>query len=127
MLTQNRAALAALTSLIILQGVMLVALFAKSAPHPPNAIPFFAIAPFLAVSLATAASSIIMNPATKTGGWLAVFSAIFALLSFGPHKFFDAQFPLIWPAVICGQISALLIFYQLAPGLIRYNKHGESS
>ncbi len=112
MTPQNRAMLAALTSLIILQTVMLVALFAKSSPHPPSAIPLFAIAPFLGVSLAVAVSSIVMNPASRTGVSLAVTSAIFALLSFGPHKYFDAQFPLIWPAVIGGQIAALVIFYQ---------------
>ena len=110
--TQNKAALAAIACLIILQSVMLVALFAKSSPHPPNAIPFFAIAPFLGVSLAVAASSIIMNTAGRTGASLAVLSAILALLSFGPHKYIDTQFPLIWPAVIAGQVAALVIFYQ---------------
>lgn len=32
-----------------------------------------------------------------------------ALISFGPQKYFDAQFGLIWPAVILGQLAALVI------------------
>ena len=53
-----------------------------------------------------------MAPTGRTGASLAVLSAIFALLSFGPHKYFEAQFALIWPAVVGGQIAALVIFYQ---------------
>ena len=122
---QNRALVAALSSLIILQLVMLVALFAKSAPHPPSTIPFFAIGPFLGASLAMATSSIIMAPAGRTGASLAVLSAIFALLSFGPHKYFDAQFALIWPAVVGGQIAAIVIFYQAMRQFKAPSKSGE--
>jgi hypothetical protein len=32
-----------------------------------------------------------------------------ALLSFGPQKYFDAQFHLIWPAVIAGQAASAAV------------------
>ena len=32
-----------------------------------------------------------------------------ALLSYGPQKYLDAQFALIWPAVITGQIAAVAL------------------
>jgi hypothetical protein len=32
-----------------------------------------------------------------------------ALVSFGPQKYLDAQFGLIWPAVVLGQVAAITI------------------
>lgn len=40
-------------------------------------------------------------------------AALMALVSFGPQKYFDAQFDLIYPAVILGQIAALVIFLKV--------------
>ena len=63
--------------------------------------------------------------AAKRTDWLRrlpVLAALGALLSFGPQKYFDAQFHLIWPAVIAGQVaSAAAIYCALRP--VRNNKH----
>lgn len=107
---KERSTNAALASLIILQTVMLAALYAKTVPHPPAMTPFFGIAPFLAMSLSAAVSAIIVGPThTATGKILAIGAALLGLVSFGPQKYFDAQFALIWPAVICGQIAVLAV------------------
>ena len=105
---------AALATLIILQLLMLTALYTQTAPHPPLAVAPFAIAPFLAVSLAACASALILGPATRAGSVLSVLAALLALISFGPQKYFDAQFPLIWPAVVTGQFAAAVIMVQTA-------------
>lgn len=117
-LANERPATAALATLTILQVVMLTALYAKTAPHPPAATPGFGIAPFLAMSLSAAAAAWILGPAqTKAGRVLAVVAGLLALVSFGPQKYFDAQLPLIWPAVITGQIAVLaLLGMVLRPG-----------
>jgi len=105
-----RHANAALAALIILQLTMLGALFAQSAPHPPATIPLFGIAPFLATALSAAAAAIIIGPLeTAAGRVLSVLAALMALLSYGPQKYLDAQFALIWPAVIAGQIAAVAV------------------
>jgi len=105
-----RHANAALAALIILQLTMLGALFAQSAPHPPATIPLFGIAPFLAAALSAAAAAIIIGPLeTAAGRVLSVLAALLALLSYGPQKYLDAQFALIWPAVIAGQIAAVAV------------------
>ena len=112
---------AALVSLIILQIIMLLALSADVAPHPPAQIPLFGIAPFLAVAITLAVSAIIMGPLySRAGQILAVLATFAALLSFGPQKYVDAQFPLIWPAVVSGQIAALVVLIQI--GQIRFAK-----
>jgi hypothetical protein len=110
----ERPTFAALTTLIILQLVMLSALFTQSTPHPPDAIILFAIAPYLSVSLSAAASAIIFGPSSTTPGRiLSICAALLALLSFGPQKYFDPQLPLIWPAIITAQIAAAVIFLQV--------------
>ncbi|MCV6586065.1 MAG: hypothetical protein OIF47_11070 [Marinibacterium sp.] len=110
-MTQNtRQTTAALATLIVLQLIMLSALYAGIRPHPPVATPLFGIAPFLGASVAIALSAIIVEPlGTRTGRTLSSVAAIMALVSFGPQKYFDAQFGLIYPAVILGQIAALVI------------------
>ena len=105
-----RHANAALAALIILQLTMLGALFAQSVPHPPATIPLFGIAPFLAAALSAAAAAITIGPLdTASGRVLSVLAALMALRSYGPQKFLDAQFALIWPAVITGQIAAVAV------------------
>lgn len=107
----DKPAKAALATLIILQTVMLAALFAQSVPHPPATILIFAIAPYLAMSLATAACALILGPLTnRTGQSFTVGATLLSLISFGPHKWFDPQLPLIWPAVIMGQLAAITLF-----------------
>lgn len=110
-MSESRTISAALSVLIILQLVMLGSLYAAVAPHPPATIPFFAMAPFLAVALGTAAAALIVSPlASRTGRALSLLAAAMALLSFGPQKYLDPQFPLIWPAVLTAQIAVIAVF-----------------
>lgn len=107
----ERHASAALVALIMLQLIMLSALYAGIKPHPPVATPLFGIAPFLGASVSIALSALIVQPlASATGRALSVLAGLMALVSFGPQKYFDSQFGLIWPAVILGQIAAVVIF-----------------
>lgn len=107
----GRNASAALVTLIALQMIMLSALYAGVEPHPPVATPLFGIAPFLGASVSVALSALILQPlSSPMGRSLSVLAAVMALVSFGPQKYFDAQFALIWPAVIAGQIAAVGIF-----------------
>lgn len=110
-MSESRSISAALSVLIILQLVMLGALYAQVPPHPPATIPLFAIAPFLAVALATAAAALIVGPvAGWTGRALSLLAALMALLSFGPQKYLDPQFPMIWPAVLAAQVAVIAVF-----------------
>ncbi|MGY3439635.1 MULTISPECIES: hypothetical protein [unclassified Marinovum] len=119
----ERQASAALVSLIMLQVIMLSALYAGIKPHPPVATPLFGIAPFLGVSLSIAIAALIVLPlANPTGRALSFLAGVLALVSFGPQKYFDAQFGLIWPAVLLGQIAAIVIFVRVigaARGTVR--------
>ncbi len=107
-MTHSPPVSAALWTLIVLQGVMLAALFAGVAPHPPRTIALFAMAPFLAASIACAAAALNLGTALW-GRVLSGLAAVMALLSFGPQKYFDPAFPEIWPAVIAAQLAALAI------------------
>ena len=109
---------AALATLIVLQIIMLSALYADIDPHPPVATPLFGIAPFLGASLSIALAAVILRPLqTVKGRSLSVLAALMALVSYGPQKYLDPQFGLIWPAVILGQSAALVILYHaLAEG-----------
>jgi hypothetical protein len=110
----DRIPSAALASLIILQSVMLSALYAGVPPHPPEAIPLFGIAPFLGLALSVAAAALILGPGSSHAGRCAgCVAALMALLSFGPQKYFDAQFALIWPAVLGGQVASLVLIANL--------------
>ncbi len=110
----DRQVIAALTTLVVLQFIMLSALYAGIKPHPPIATPLFGIAPFLGASMSLAVSAAIMRPlATATGRTLTVLAAVMALVSFGPQKYFDAQFGLIWPAVVLGQLACGVIFVRV--------------
>ena len=112
MILQPRASVAALAALIILQVVMLLALYAGVQPHPPATIPLFGIAPFLGATLAITAAALIIGPACGVPGrGLSLLAAATALVSFGPQKYFDAQFPMIWPAVLAGQIAVVIVVY----------------
>ena len=108
---------AALVALVILQVIMLGSLYAGVPPHPPQTIPLFAMAPFLAAAIAAAICSILLGEeATRAGRILAGLAAVMALVSFGPQKYMDAQFPLIWPAVIAAQLSVITIGYRALRG-----------
>ncbi|MCG6902341.1 MAG: hypothetical protein LJE68_06620 [Rhodobacter sp.] len=119
----DRQASAALASLILLQVIMLSALYAGIRPHPPVATPLFGIAPFLGASVSIALSALIVQPLTTSAGrTLSVLAGLMALISFGPQKYFDAQFALIWPAVILGQLAAVVIFVRVFAAI---RQHGE--
>lgn len=112
--TSDKTAIASLHTLIILQLVMLVALYAGVRPHPPATIPLFAIAPFLGAAISSAFVAIAFATTdTKVGRIFCIIAAFLAAISFGPQKFFDPQFYLIWPAVIAGQIAIVALAIQV--------------
>lgn len=118
MTPSDRQTLAALATLILLQLIMLSALYAGVRPHPPETTPLFGIAPFLGASVSVALSAMVLQPLTSaTGRGLSLLAALMALISFGPQKYLDAQIGLIWPAVLFGQLAALVIFFRVAGAL----------
>ncbi|MEM1079545.1 MAG: hypothetical protein AAGI09_13570 [Pseudomonadota bacterium] len=102
---------AGLTALIVLQVVMLSALYAGVAPHPPATTPLFAIGPFIGACIAAALAALWIGPMERVGRGLMVLAALGALVSFGPQKYLDAQIALIWPAVVSGQIAAAVVLW----------------
>ncbi|GGF42340.1 hypothetical protein SAMN05216376_10516 [Mameliella alba] len=100
---------AALATLFILQAVMLGALYAGVPPHPPQAIPLFAMAPFLGAALGLCAAAYLLADQSRTGGVLAALAALAALVSFGPQKYVDPAFPMIWPAVVTAQAACAVL------------------
>lgn len=114
MLSPAQIAQSSLTVLLVLQVVMLSALFAGVPPHPPETTPLFGIGPFIGASLAIAAAAIISGPVhTRTGRILACLAAAAALVSFGPQKYLDPQIPLIWPSVLTAQVATIALVYAL--------------
>ncbi|MDX5403246.1 MAG: hypothetical protein LPK02_13665 [Rhodobacterales bacterium] len=112
MIPSERPRQAALACLILLQAVMLASLYAGVAPHPPAATPLFGIGPFLGASMSAAVAALILGP-SSAGRVLAGLAAMAALVSFGPQKYLDPQFPLIWPAVLSGQVAAGVVLLGL--------------
>jgi hypothetical protein len=110
----NRSQQAALACLILLQTVMLASLYAGVAPHPPATTPLFGMGPFLGASLSAAVAALILGPSQSPAGRaLAGLAALAALVSFGPQKYLDPQFGLIWPAVLSGQVAVGVILLRL--------------
>ncbi|MEW9918150.1 hypothetical protein AB2B41_00920 [Marimonas sp. MJW-29] len=121
----QRPVIAALLALIVLQLIMLSALYAGVPPHPPVATPLFGIAPFIGMSVAVALAALVMGPAdTSTGRILSGLAVLCALVSFGPQKYLDPQFALIWPAVLTGQVAALVVLASVF-GVIRADQTDE--
>lgn len=100
---------AALAALIILQVIMLTALYAGVRPHPPVETPLFGIAPFLGASIAAAVAALILPQDTRAGRIFMVLAAVLGAVSFGPQKYLDAQIGLIWPAVVSGQVAIVTL------------------
>ena len=118
MMHSHRSSVAALASLIVLQAIMLSALYAGVKPHPPVVTPLFGIAPFLGASIAIALAAILVGPlGDALGRALSILAVLMALVSFGPQKYIDEQFALIWPAVILGQLSAVVIMVAVVRSL----------
>lgn len=114
MTQSDRTTFAALSTLIVLQLIMLSALYAGIEPHPPAITPIAAIGPLIGASVAIALAAIFVDPlGTRLGRGLSMVAALLALLSFGPQKYMDAQIALIWPAVVLGQIAVVVIFLQV--------------
>lgn len=121
--TNERIVTASIAALMILQTVMLMSLYSKTLPHPPEVVAPFGIAPFLAASLAIAAVALIIGPTqTLLGRTISSLAALAALVSYGPQKYFDAQFSLIWPSVVVGQIAVGCV---VASVWRRYAKNGD--
>ncbi len=114
----QRVANASLGALIVLQGVMLFALYTKTPPHPPEVVAPFGIAPFLGASLALAVAALMLGSVETRAGRVACgLAGVAALVSYGPQKYFDVQFGLIWPSVVLGQIAVVGIGIAAVRGL----------
>lgn len=102
---------AGLGTLIILQLVMLFALYFKVPPHPPEIIPLGGMGPMIGAGLSAACAALLLQGEGVVGKALVVVACLLAGLSYGPQKYFDPAFPLVWPAVITAQIAiaALLV------------------
>ena len=110
MTTADRNIAAALAVLIVLQVIMLSALYAGVRPHPPAQTPIFGMAPFLGGAISAAVAALILGPLQGFAGRsLSGIAALAALVSYGPHKYLDPQFGLIWPGVIAGQFAAVVV------------------
>ena len=87
------AARAALVTLIILQTAMLLGALMPSANYWPALSPIAAQAPYLAVSIASAAVALIFaGAASKAGRLFCLVAGLLALYSFGPQHYFSYQF-----------------------------------
>lgn len=114
-----RPDVAGLTVLIVLQAVMLGALFTGTPPHPPQAVALFALGPFLAASLALAAAAIPLGGTrTRAGAVCTLVAVLLALVSYGPQKWADGAIGLIWPAVLLAQLAAGLLLFLSVRGLV---------
>ncbi|MEQ8449269.1 MAG: hypothetical protein RIB97_06235 [Nitratireductor sp.] len=113
--TPTRAALAVL---IVLQAVMLWALFTRTPPHPPAEIVPFGMAPFLAVAISAALTALLLDDEqSRAGSAFALLATLLALVSFGPQKWFDPAIAKIWPAVIAAEIAVAVIAVRLGKAL----------
>jgi hypothetical protein len=107
---RHARAQAALLTLIILQVVMLAALYTQTPPHPPRAIVLFALGPFLGTSISAAASAMVLGAtATRQGMAAALLAAALALISFGPQKWIDPAIGEIWPAVLAAEVAVAVL------------------
>lgn len=119
----DRTHSAALGTLIVLQLTMLFALFFKVPPHPPEIIPLGGMAPVIAVSVSVALAALIFRGEDLLGKALIVFACLLAALSFGPQKYLDPAFSVVWPAVVTGQIAMLALLLPLGRSLVLREKH----
>ncbi len=116
----ERVSRGGLCALVVVQAVMAAALFSRTPPHPPLAVPLFGMAPFLAASLAVAAAALCLQGAGgRLGAGLALLAGLLGLISFGPQKWLDPALPEIWPAVLVGQVAALAV---LVAALLRLRR-----
>ncbi len=127
MIIHHPLAKAALCVLIVLQLTMLGALFTQTSPHPPLAVPPFALGPFLGAALSVAVAALVLGGTTsRSGGVTSVVAAMLALVSFGPQKWIDPAIGQIWPAVLLGQIASVALIIISLWWLRSSAKHCES-
>ncbi|WP_193179640.1 hypothetical protein [Nisaea sediminum] len=108
---------AALVTLLTITVVMLLALVTQTPPHPPLAIPLFALAPFLGASLALGAAALYLcRSGTRMWRIAAMAFIVSVLPSFGPHKLLVAEFTQIWPAVLVAEAALVVLVLRLAAG-----------
>ena len=104
---------AAIIVLLVLTGVMLLALFSRTEPHPPLEVAPFALGPFLGASLAIGlAAFYLIRNGQRLGPLVAVLFVVTTMVSFGPQKYFDPAFPRIWPAVVTAQLAMVVILIE---------------
>ncbi len=106
-------AVSALAGLILLEGVLLGALWAQVQPHPEARL-----GPFIAASLSLAIVSIpLVWWRSKIGYTTSIIVGLIGLVSFGPQKFFteSASANQVFPAIIVGTVlSVVLIISSIA-------------
>ncbi len=113
MTKQSPLSQAALGVLVVLQLTMLGALFTQTTPHPPLAVAPFALGPFLGAALALAVAALMLGGTINRVGVAVSLSAVLlSLVSYGPQKWFDQAIAQIWPAVLLGQIAAVVVLVQ---------------
>lgn len=105
----------ALLILGLLQVLMLGALYTKTPPHPPLEVAPFALGPFISASIALAFAAYSAR-AGKVFNLLSLIACLAALVSYGPHKWFDPAIGSIWPAVLLAQLAVLSILLGLYMG-----------
>ena len=106
-------AVSSLAGLIILEGVLLCALWAGVQPHPEARL-----GPFIAASLSLAIVSIpLVWWRSKIGYTTSIIVGLIGLVSFGPQKFFteSESASQVFPAIIVGTVlSVVLIISSIA-------------
>ena len=125
---EDRCTAAAIMALVVLTSVMLLAMFTRTEPHPPLEVAPFALAPFLAASLAIGvAAYVLVASGARFATATAVLFALTALVSYGPQKYFDPALPKIWPAVIVAQSAVVVILARTAGKAARLMRPDDGS
>lgn len=102
----------ALSGLVVLHAVMLMAMLARVEPHPPFSIAPFALGPFLGATIAVCVMAFQTGCDSRASVALTLLACALSLVSFGPHKWFDPSFSQIWPGVVAAQACVVAISWQ---------------
>ncbi|MBW2624468.1 MAG: hypothetical protein JRD68_16285 [Deltaproteobacteria bacterium] len=101
-----QAAISSLMGLIIINGVMLGALFAQVPPNPPGKF-----GPYIGATLSLAVLSLSLSFWRNRIGYLSsIIVGLMCLLSLGPQKFFLEQTAVsLAPVIILGSILSVVL------------------
>ena len=101
-----QAAISSLLGLIIINGVMLGALFAQVPPNPPGRV-----GPYIGATLALAVLSLPLSYwRNRIGHLTSIIVGLMCLLSLGPQKFFLEQATVsLSPVIILGSILSVVL------------------